>query len=333
MHYCSTCQYWIRNRPSKQVVDACPNCRLAPKKNQQPEEYDSSSQMPTFLIVLGFLMFCASLMFESTGALLGLLSFCLCGVLWWTTSTRASKAREARVNWIAESPKSNTAKLRERLISLKAHAKDVQDALNEELGLDAANQSPSRVELLQFALEDRENRIHTIEGELWARSVQFWLNQLEGFLAQKLPGLNQSNSRELSTEFDLLIHRADYLMEDSRSLEPLEPAHAKARDVLANCLEKAPEMAGRVKDARALALVGKDWQIPAELEAGSLWLHWLEHAIPTIELLPLEFSEYEDDVRIHTELRMMRDRVQFSRSPSMDGSLVHDAGSRFEDER
>lgn len=330
MHYCPVCQFWIRNRPSKQAVDVCPNCRLDLKKNPQPEEYNSTSQMPTFLIVLGFLMFCASLMFENTGALLGLLAFCLCGVLWWSTPTRAAKEKEIRENWIAESPRSKIAKLKERSISLKAHAKDVRDALNEELAMDAANQSPSRVELLQFALEDRESRIHTIEGELWTRSVQLWLNQLEGFLAQKLPGLNQSNSRELSTEFDLLINRAEYLMADSITLEPLEPAHAKARDVLANCLEKAPEMANRVKDARALALVGKDWQIPAELEAGSLWLHWLEHAIPSIELLPLEFSEYEDDVRIHTELRMMRDRVQFQRMPSLDRAMEVEESSENE---
>ena len=318
MHYCPVCQFWIRNRPSKQAVDVCPNCRLEQKKKQPDDEYSLASQMPAFFIGLGFLMFCASLTFGPEGVFWGVVSFCLSCLLWWSISTRMAKEAAVRQNWIAESPRAKTAKLRERLISLKAHAKEVRDALNEELAIDAANQSPSRVELLQFALEDRESRIHTIEGELWTRSVQLWLNQLEGFLAQKLPGLNHANSRELSTEFDLLITRANHLMEDSTALEPLESAHAKARDVLANCLEKAPELANRVKDARALALVGKDWQIPAELEAGSLWLHWLENAIPTIELLPLEFSEHEDDVRIHAELRMMRDRVQFQRMPSLD---------------
>ena len=95
----------------------------------------------------------------------------------------------------------------------------------------------------------------------------------------------------------------------------------RARVVLEACLAKGPELEDRVRDAQVLAAIGDGPDMPAEFTEGSTWLHWLQEAIPSIELLPAEFKEDEAYLRVQAELRLLRDGAKYSPAKSLEASI------------
>jgi hypothetical protein len=61
-----------------------------------------------------------------------------------------------------------------------------------------------------------------------------------------------------------------------------------------------------------------------------VWLHWLQEAIPTIELLPVEFTEDEEFLRVRAQLRLLRDGVKYGDERRPDsGKGLPEPGSSF----
>ena len=190
---------------------------------------------------------------------------------------------------------------------LDLHARELFDVLREEAEQPSTERGLKRMELLGVAYANRRERMRFLEGELWAREVQLWLNQVEGLLAEKLPKLHRGNTEEIQAEMRRLMSAGVKLQYKSERLEPLAGAPQRAREVLEKCLATAPELEERIKDARVLAAVRRGPEFPVELTENSVWLHWLHEAIPSIEHLPAEFSEDEEFLEVQTELRLLRD--------------------------
>jgi len=195
---------------------------------------------------------------------------------------------------------------------LDEHIKHLQELWQTEKSDAPSPRSEQRIELLAAAVQNRQRKAALIATELWARDIQLWLNQLEGFLSEKLAMLNRQNGALLLGEFRILIlagrqllTRADQVPEDSLLGQ-------QARRLLAECLAKAPEFEDRVRDARVLAAVGEGPELPAELTEGTTWLHWIQNTIPPLNLLPEVLTVDEEYQRMNTELRLIRDGAKFA---------------------
>jgi hypothetical protein len=100
---------------------------------------------------------------------------------------------------------------------------------------------------------------------------------------------------------------------------------AKAGRYLDLCLEKAPDLEERIRDAQVLAAVGEGPEMPVELGHGGTWKYWLEEEFPASEeLLPDVLRVDEEFDRLNTELRLLRDGVKFGDvdSPSAFGGSL-----------
>ena len=212
--------------------------------------------------------------------------------------------------------------------SLKLHRDHLKEVLASARAELPSVRGSQRIELLEAALESREKRIAQLEGELWARDVQLWLNQLEGFVAEKLQKLNRLSGAETLGMFRNLMLNGRHLATKGDALVVLEEVPRRALKLLKECLERSPELEDRVKDARVLAAIGEGPELPEELTSGGTWLHWLQNAIPSIDLMPVEFTEDEEYLRLQTELRLLRDGAKYaSGTTEMDASQSLDRPS------
>ena len=196
--------------------------------------------------------------------------------------------------------------------SLKLHRDHLKEVLASERSELPSVRGSQRIELMEAALESREKRIAQLEGELWARDVQLWLNQLEGFVAERLPKLTRLSGAETLGMFRNLMLNGRHLATKGDALVVLEEIPRRALKLLKECLERSPELEDRVKDARVLAAIGEGPELPEELNAGGTWLHWLQNAIPSLDLMPVEFTEDEEYLRLQTELRLLRDGAKYA---------------------
>ena len=209
--------------------------------------------------------------------------------------------------------------LRRQFDELNMHAQELQGVLKEEAAEATTERGARRLELLGAAYANRRDRMRLLDGEIWARDVQLWLNQVEGLLAERMPKLHRESSEKIRQELRRLMAAGEQLKRQCEPLEPLANVPQRAREVLEKCLETAPELEERIRDARVLAAVRRGPDYPQELMENSAWLHWLQEAIPSIELLPEEFTEDEEFLQVQTELRLLRDSFPVSaKSQSLD---------------
>ena len=234
--------------------------------------------------------------------------------------------RRKHVEVHGEFPAVVFSKIKESLEKLSAQALEIRQLLQAEGSGPHSERALHRVELLWEALVHREVKINELQTDLWCREVQIWLHQLEGFLADKLPGLNQANAESVNAKFAQLGNEGRSLIQRGSSLESDQLMPQRAWRVLEECMARMPELQDRVRDARALAVLGEGCESPHELEADGSWLHWLQEAIPTIELLPPEFSEDEEFIRVQTQLRLLRDGVKFPELKSLGPRVSLDSG-------
>jgi hypothetical protein len=233
---------------------------------------------------------------------------------WKREQNRAKRQLEAQ----QRSQQAAFHEIRYQINSLRTSADHLNEVLRAELAETKSERGARRLELLQAALKSRERRIQQLGAELWARDVQLWLNQVEGFLAEQFPKLQRRNGGELLGALRNLMVKGRDLRTRGGNLTELSLTAQRALTVLQECLAKAPDLEERVRDARVLAAVGEGPDVPFELDEGKSWLHWLEEAIPTIELLPVEFTEDEEFLRVQTELRLLRDGAKYADSGSLD---------------
>jgi hypothetical protein len=319
MPYCSHCNYWTRH-PVEAAGAACPNC------GEPPEQIDSSEKF--FQTKAGFLLFLAAFAF-----LLGVLAAPLLGagpaaagislsalLVYWsvTSESQCVIASEQRGGELANSQEMVFTCIEESLQDLNHHASEIQSLLESEGPGPHSDRAQQRHALLREALEHRRARIDELSVDLWTREVQLWLNQLEGFLAAELPRLDRNNAESIHAHFKRLVASAHSLHTRGAALELNGIMPQRAWRVLEDCLAKAPEFEDRVRDAQALAVLGEDCELPTQLEPEGSWLHWLQEAIPTIELLPPEFTEDDAYLRVQTQLRLLRDGVKYPESGSLD---------------
>jgi hypothetical protein len=320
MPYCSTCNYWTRGKKSRLAGVPCKNCGTLSGKAIGEGDPPSMQQLQAASTVLG------------VGGVLGLLmavygfaagqpgswALLLAGLLflgfWKRERDLAKRQWEAQ----QQSHQATFHEIRYQINSLKTSAEHLREVLRAELAETRSERGERRLELLQAALKSREKRMQQLGGELWARDVQLWLNQVEGFLAERFPKLQRRNGGELLGGIRTLMTQGRDLRTRGGNLsEPGETA-LRARTVLDQCLARAPDLEERVRDARVLAAVGGEPDVPFELAEGTSWLHWLEEAIPTIDLLPVEFTEDDEFLRVQAELRLLRDSVKQNASGSLD---------------
>ncbi len=320
MPYCSTCNYWTRGKKSRLAGVPCRNCGTLTGQSRAAADPPASQEQratSSLLAVGGILGIVMAVYGFGTGQpgswallLLGLGFF----GFWKREQNRAKRQREAQL----QSQQAAFHEIRYQINSLRTSADHLNEVLRAELAETKSERGARRLELLQAALKSRERRIQQLGAELWARDVQLWLNQVEGFLAEQFPKLQRRNGGELLGALRNLMVKGRDLRTRGGNLTELSLTAQRALTVLQECLAKAPDLEERVRDARVLAAVGEGPDVPFELDEGKSWLHWLEEAIPTIELLPVEFTEDEEFLRVQTELRLLRDGAKYADSGSLD---------------
>lgn len=206
-----------------------------------------------------------------------------------------------------------------RMDGILHDAQHLRELLATESADHSTERSMQRWALIQAALQTHEARYRALRHEHWAREVQLWLNQVEGFLAEQLPKLKKQNGATVLTHLEKLVATGEDLQKTGDGFVHLAAAPLQARTILRQCLAKAPEIVERVKDARVLAALDQPASAgPEEFAAGGMWLHWLQNAIPTIEFLPSEFTDDEESLRVRAELRMLRDGLDAPHPESLD---------------
>lgn len=311
MPYCSHCHFWTRY-PAEVGEIMCPNCG---KKSGTPVPTAFASDTDLLAVLAGcsvLLGIVASGWMGGSAAIIGL----LVGVICLICSIQRIEA--AKENGPDHFPADIFQRIQETLQKLTTHAGEIQELLEIEGSGPHSDRAEQRLELLQTALAHRQKRIQELTTELWAREVQLWLNQLEGFLSAQLPQLDKENAEMVHDRFTKLVTSGQALHARGETLPMDEIMPERAWRVLSDCLAKAPELEDRVRDARTLAVLGEDCELPPELEPEGSWLHWLQEAIPSIELLPPEFEDDEEYLRVQTQLRLLRDGVKFPGPRSLD---------------
>jgi hypothetical protein len=308
MPYCPTCHFWTRDKRRFKSKKGCENCGGAWNAGRESLADEVRARVTdTDLIALGggIAFICAMGALMEGKAVIGILL-----ILWGIFSLgfyfRKRGVRHSYRQAALQSKQSAFAELKGRIDVLKLQSENMQTLLRAERVEAASERATHRIQLLEKALATRQHRIWLLTCEHWARQVQLWLNQVEGFLAEQLPTLSTLNGEALLGSFRLLMVQGRELDRQGGTLEPLEEVPKRARTVLEECLNRAPELEERVKDARVLAAIG-DMDGPVEFSAGTTWLHWLQDAIPTLALLPQEFHEDDAYLRIQGELRVMKD--------------------------
>ena len=317
MPYCSHCHFWTRS-PAEVGEITCPNCG---KKSETPvptaftSDIDFLVGLAACFVLLGLVasgwMGPAAIIF---GLLAGIVSLA-CSIVRNETSKKHAALNRPNPDHF---PAAIFQRIHETLQKLTTHAGEIQELLEIEGSGPHSDRAEQRLELLQAALAHRQKRIQELTRELWAREVQLWLNQLEGFLSAQLPLLDKENAEMVHDRFTKLVTSGQALHARGETLPMDEIMPERAWRLLNDCLAKAPELEDRVRDARTLAVLGEDCDLPPELEPEGSWLHWLQEAIPSIELLPPEFEDDEEYLRVQTQLRLLRDGVKFPGTRSLD---------------
>lgn len=326
MPSCSHCNHWSRY-PAKGGL--CLNCGEF-SANNSSELSPVSPEAQLSFIAAGVIFFLGVFLTPSLTPLSFIVGFLLAMVFcfWGIYHMEAPvKIRQKHVEVHGEFPAVVFSKIKESLEKLSAQALEIRQLLQAEGSGPHSERALHRVELLWEALVHREVKISELQTDLWCREVQIWLNQLEGFLAAKLPGLNKANAESVNAKFEQLGNEGRSLIQRGSSLESDQLMPQRAWRVLEECMARMPELQDRVRDARALAVLGESCESPRELETDGSWLHWLQEAIPTIELLPPEFSEDEEFLRVQTQLRLLRDGVKFPESKSLHPRESLDSGN------
>jgi hypothetical protein len=237
---------------------------------------------------------------------------------WWRERRRA----DAQIQSQQKSRQAAFHQVRYQVNTLQAQAHHLRQVLKSEREEIATDRSGMRIKLLEAALQCREDRLQQLAAELWARDVQLWLNQVEGFLAENLPKMERHSGATTLGQLRNLLNSGRQLKANSSRLTTQSVPAQRARVVLEACLSKGPELEDRVRDAQVLAAVGEGPDLPAEFTEGSTWLHWLQEAIPSIELLPVEFKEDEAYLRVQAELRMLRDGAKYQPVKSLEAPII-----------
>ena len=328
MPYCSTCNHWSRY-PAK--AGLCLNCGEFSASSSPELSPITDEARFLFILALGsffggiFLSLWLTAVSFAAGFLLFVV-FCFWGIYHMEDS---EKIRRKHVDAHGEFPTVVFSRIKESLEKHSSQAQEIRKLLQVEGSGPHSERALQRQELLREALGQREIKISELQTDLWCREVQIWLNQLEGFLAAELPGLNQTNAESVNTKFEKLGNDGRLLIQRGASLESDQVMPQRAWRVLEECMARMPELQDRVRDARALAVLGDSCDAPSELEADGSWLHWLQQAIPTIELLPPEFSEDEEFLRVQTQLRLLRDGVKFPESKRTQPRMSLDGGEEW----
>ncbi len=237
---------------------------------------------------------------------------------WWRERRRA----DAQLQSQQESRQAAFHQVLSQVNMLQAEADYLREVLKSEREETATERSGMRIKLLDAALQCREDRLQLLTAELWARDVQLWLNQVEGFLAEDLPKMERHTGAKTLAQLRILLNNGRQLKADSSRLTTQSVPAQRARVVLEACLSKGPDLEDRVRDAQVLAAVGEGADLPAEFNEGSTWLHWLQEAIPSIELLPVEFKEDEAYLRVQAELRLQRDGAKYQSVNSLEAPTI-----------
>jgi hypothetical protein len=146
----------------------------------------------------------------------------------------------------------------------------------------------------------------SLRGEKFARSVQLWINQVEGFFEERITGLTKKNYRQALNAFRRMAAEGYELKEHGSRLEGNSAVAVRAERVLHSVIAKLPELEQRLRDARVLVALG-------DQGAGMLnpedvaWLHWLHNALPTPETLPHTLLEDEEYLRLRAQLRVAQE--------------------------
>lgn len=322
----------MRGRKVPVLQVACPNCGNVPFQTKMIQKAESPGDSASKLWVG---------LFASVGLLGWMGTMHGAALCWFTVAVgvalttvglvkRRHRLRQEKA--VQDCARKKFEELRHQFDELNTHAHELYGVLKDEADAPVTDRGTKRMELLGVAYANRRDRMRMIEGEIWARDVQLWLNQVEGLLAERIPKLHRDNSEEVRKELRRLMAAGKQLLRQSDRLEPLSSVPQRAREVLEKCLATAPELEERIRDARVLAAVRRGPDYPQELTENSAWLHWLRDAMPSIELLPTEFSEDEEFLQVQTELRMLRDSFPAgSKTQSLDrpaNSLDQQPGQR-----
>ncbi len=324
MPYCVKCDYWLRgSKPTLRGV-ACPNCGNQPFNERRRVNHSGFWGFRPAIIVLGWACIVGILgdIHNFTGALAFGGGIVVAAILFYRAAMRSDHKRLDEV----EPVRHKFAALQQRLDQLTNQSYELFEALRAESaeGSELSERGARRLTLLESAWSSRMKRIQLMESELWARKVQLWLNHVEGLLAERLPQLNRINGKDVMGELRRLLTAGHELVKKAVPEAAMSAVAQRALAVLNRCLATAPELEERLKDAHVLAIVGDDTELPPELTEGGTWLHWLQESIPTIDLLPEEFTEDEEYLQVQTALRMLRDGAKFPSNESLDqprGSL------------
>lgn len=324
MPYCSNCNHWSRY-PEK--AGLCRSCGEFSFTNSPVNPVSAEAQL--LFIAAGVCFFGGVFLTPLLTPLSFIVGFLLALVCsFWAMYHMEDrvKIRRKHVEAHGEFPTVVFSRIKESLEKHSSQAQEIRKLLQVEGSGPHSERALHRVELLWEALVQREIKIKELQTDLWCREVQIWLNQLEGFLAAELPGLKLENAEQVHVKFEKVGNEGRLLLQRGASLESDQLMPQRAWRVLEECMGRMPELQDRVRDARALAVLGDSCDSPRELEADGSWLHWLQEAIPTIELLPPEFSEDEEFLRVQTQLRLLRDGVKFPESKRMEPRVSLDRG-------
>lgn len=316
MPFCPSCNYWIRRSRVRLRSKCCPNCGNYPflaklsrydrdERTGKPALWNRPDGL--FLTALAGLA-CGVIGYHDNAFLAGM--FSMVGILFAWRGLLMVKRLKVLAKSRLHSAQAMFGVLHLQQRDLKNHIKQLEELCRSEQDEIPSPRREQRLELICGVITNRQKKRCLIETELWARDIQLWMNQLEGFLSEKLAMLDRENGTLLLGEFRILILAGKQMLTKASRLAGDSPLGQKAEQLLTECLARAPEFEERVRDARVLAVVDTGADVPVELSEGRTWLHWIQDAIPTLGLLPDALLIDEEYHRMNAELRLLRDQPQ-----------------------